>query len=59
MGQEASVITFTQHPRMVLGQDADSLRLLNSPEEKRALLLAAGVDKVEYVEFNRRSTFSS
>ena len=51
MGQEAIVITFTQHPRMVLGQDADSLRLLNSPEEKRALLLAAGVDKVEYVEF--------
>ena len=51
MGQEAIVITFTQHPRMVLWQDADSLRLLNSPEEKRALLLAAGVDKVEYVEF--------
>ena len=51
MGQEAVVITFQQHPRMVLGQDADSLRLLNSPEEKRALLLAAGVDRVEYVDF--------
>ena len=51
MGQEAIVITFMQHPRMVLGQDADSLRLLNSPDEKRALLQAAGIDRVEYVEF--------
>ena len=51
MGQEAIVITFSRHPRMVLGQDADSLRLLNSPEEKRALLMAAGVDRVEYVDF--------
>lgn len=51
MGQEAIVITFPQHPRMVLGQDAESLRLLNSPDEKRALLLASGVDRVEYVDF--------
>lgn len=51
MGQEAIVITFPQHPRMVLGQDAESLRLLNSPDEKRALLLAAGIDRVEYVDF--------
>lgn len=51
MGQEAIVITFSQHPRLVLGHDADSLRLLNSPEEKHALLLASGVDRVEYVDF--------
>lgn len=54
MGQEAIVITFPQHPRMVLGQDAESLRLLNSPDEKRALLLAAGVGRVEYVPFTQQ-----
>ena len=51
MGQEAIVITFRQHPRMVLGQDAESLRLLNSPEEKRALLQAYGIGRVEYIDF--------
>ena len=51
LGQEAIVVTFPQHPRVVLQQDAQSLRLLNSDEEKRALILAAGVDRVEYVDF--------
>ena len=50
-GQEAIVVTFKQHPRVVLQQDASMLRLLNSPEEKRTLLMAAGIDRVEYVDF--------
>ena len=35
-GGEAVVVTFAQHPRAVLQQDARSLRLLTSAEEKEA-----------------------
>ncbi len=52
-GEEAIVVTFTQHPRAVLQQDAHSLRLLNSPEEKVALLRGLGVDRVELLPFDR------
>lgn len=52
-GEEAIVITFAQHPRAVLQQDASSLRFLNSPEEKVSLLKAAGVDRVEVLPFSR------
>jgi hypothetical protein len=43
-GEEAIVVTFAQHPRAVLQQDARTLRLLNSPQEKEALLRDLGVD---------------
>ena len=52
-GEEAIAITFAQHPRTVLEQDAHALRLLNSPEEKEALLRALGVDRVETLPFDR------
>ncbi len=52
-GEEAIVITFSRHPRTVLQQDARELRLLNSPEEKVALLRALGVDRVETLVFDR------
>ena len=52
-GEEAIVITFSRHPRTVLQQDARNLRLLNSPEEKVALLRALGVDRVETLVFDR------
>ena len=52
-GEEAIVVTFSRHPRAVLQQDARSLRLLNSPEEKVALLRALGVDRVETLVFDR------
>ena len=52
-GEEAVVVTFWPHPRMVLQQDARNFRLLTSPEEKRALLLAAGIDRVEVIPFTR------
>ena len=51
--QEAIVVTFAQHPRAVLQQDARELRLLNSPQEKEALLRALGVDRVEVLPFDR------
>ncbi|MCR4824217.1 MAG: riboflavin biosynthesis protein RibF [Bacteroidales bacterium] len=52
-GEEAIVVTFAQHPRAVLQQDARDLRLLNSPEEKTALLRSLGVDRVEVLPFDR------
>ncbi len=52
-GEEAIAVTFAQHPRTVLGQDAHALRLLNSPEEKEALLRALGVDRVETLSFDK------
>ena len=52
-GQEAIVVTFWPHPRTVLQQDAREFRLLTSLEEKKALLLDSGVDRVEVLPFTR------
>ena len=52
-GEEAIAVTFATHPRAVLQQDARSLRLLCSPQEKRALLSSLGVDRVVVLEFSR------
>ena len=52
-GEEAVVVTFWPHPRTVLQQDAREFRLLTSLEEKKALLLAAGVQRVEVLPFTR------
>ena len=52
-GEEAIVVTFSQHPRAVLQQDAHQLRLLNSPQEREALLRGLGVDRVELLTFDR------
>lgn len=52
-GEEAIVVTFWPHPRTVLQQDAREFRLLTSLEEKKALLAAAGVDRVEVLPFTR------
>ncbi len=52
-GEEAIVVTFAPHPRAVLQQDAHSLRLLNSPQEKEAMLRGLGVDRVEVLRFDR------
>ena len=52
-GEEAVVVTFWPHPRMVLQQDARELRLLSTLEEKKALLLEAGIDRVEVLRFTR------
>lgn len=52
-GEEAIVVTFRTHPRTVLQQDAHSLRLLNSPQEKESLLHGLGVDRVEVLPFDR------
>ncbi|MBQ8461752.1 MAG: riboflavin biosynthesis protein RibF [Bacteroidales bacterium] len=52
-GEEAVVVTFWPHPRTVLQQDARDLRLLTSLQEKKDLLAAAGIDRVEVIPFTR------
>ena len=54
LGGEALVVTFWPHPRAVLQQDARSLKLLSTLEEKKELLAAMGVDRVEVVPFSRK-----
>lgn len=52
-GKRSAVITFWPHPRSVLRQDASQLRLLNTLDEKRELILAAGVDDVIVIPFTK------
>lgn len=52
-GEKSEVITFWPHPRSILRQDADRLRLLTGIEEKRELLLSMGIDEVHVVKFTR------
>lgn len=52
-GEEAIVVSFWPHPRTVLQQDAREFRLLTSLEEKKALLLSCGIDRVEVLPFTR------
>ena len=55
--EEAVIITFWPHPRTVLQSDARNFRLLTSLEEKKALLMEMGVDRVEVIPFTKE--FSS
>ena len=50
-GEEAVVVSFWPHPRAVLQQDARDLRLLSTLEEKKAMLLSLGIDRVEVLPF--------
>ena len=52
-GEEAVVVTFWPHPRAVLQQDARDFRLLSSLEEKKELLTACGIDRIEVIPFTR------
>ena len=52
-GDESLVVTFWPHPRAVLQDGARELRLLNSLEEKKALLSNLGVSRVEVLDFTR------
>lgn len=52
-GDGSLVITFRPHPRTVLQDGADTLRLLTSFDEKKKILGDLGVDKVEVLPFTR------
>lgn len=45
------LITFWPHPRLVLGKDADKLRLLSTIEEKQQLIQSKGVDGMLTIDF--------
>ncbi len=51
---ETVLLTFYPHPRMVLFPDDNGLRLLNSQEEKIALLQGQGVDHLIIYPFTRQ-----
>jgi riboflavin kinase/FMN adenylyltransferase len=51
-GLPSCVITYTPHPRIVLGRDS-GLKLLCSDEEKRQLLAAHGVDHLIVIPFTK------
>lgn len=50
---ESIIITFHPHPRIVINPEDKSLRLLNTIEEKIALLEKYGVDNLVIVPFSR------
>ena len=52
-GDESLVVTFWPHPRAVLQDGARELRLLTTLEEKKQLLTALGVSRVEVLDFTR------
>lgn len=52
-GEESMIVSFWPHPRSVLQQDADRLRLLTTLEEKRARCLSYGVDRFEILPFSQ------
>ena len=58
-GAESMVITFWPHPRAVLQSDAAKFRLLNSLEEKRALIADCGVDQIHVLSFSREFSLMS
>ena len=51
--EQSLILTFWPHPRTVLRGGSRDLRLLTSLEEKREMLLALGVDRVEVIPFTR------
>lgn len=52
-GCQSLIVTFWPHPRAVLQQDADRLRILSSLEEKKHLCYSMGVDDVAVIPFTR------
>ena len=50
---ESLVITFWPHPRTALQSGAKTLRLLSTLEEKKIMLQAMGVDRVEVISFTK------
>ncbi len=58
-GKKSAVITFWPHPRSVLQQGADGLRLLNSLEEKKELIRSIGINKFIVIPFSKEFSLLS
>ncbi len=50
---QSVVLTFWPHPRIVLDQDVDKLRLLTTLEEKTKIISETGIDHLIIVPFNK------
>lgn len=53
IGGQSVVLTYWPHPRTVVSNDSQNLRLLSTLTEKEALLAAAGVDHLVVIPFTR------
>ena len=51
-GKESAVVTFWPHPRTILQQDAEKVRLLNSLDEKKELFTRLGIQYIHVIPFN-------
>ncbi|MFC2137332.1 bifunctional riboflavin kinase/FAD synthetase [Bacteroidota bacterium] len=51
---ESVIITFWPHPRLVLSEQKQNIRFLNSLEEKQILLEKAGIDHLIIIPFTKR-----
>ncbi len=51
--KKSAVISFWPHPRSVLQQEAENLMLLNSIDEKKALIKQAGINKYINIKFDK------
>lgn len=58
-GKRSAVISFWPHPRNILQQDADRLRLLTTLEEKKRLCLSMGVDEFIVIPFSKEFSMLS
>jgi riboflavin kinase / FMN adenylyltransferase len=56
---ETVLLTFSLHPRMVLFPDDNDLKLLNTLEEKKALLAKAGIDHLIVHPFTKEFSRTS
>lgn len=56
---ETVLLTFSPHPRMVLFPDDNDLKLLNTLEEKKALLAKAGIDHLIVHPFTKEFSRTS
>lgn len=50
-GKESAVVTFWPHPRTILRQDAEKLRLLNSLEEKKEIFTRLAIQHIHVIPF--------
>ncbi len=53
MGGESAIVTFSPHPRIVLGKNSDDLRFLTTLEEKISLIRLNGIDHLFIIPFSK------
>lgn len=54
LNTQSLLITFWPHPRVILGNDPDKLKLLSTLEEKQQLIRNKGIDNLLIIEFTSK-----